>query len=190
MTERRLKSCVEHWPDCWSDGYDPRCCRFPKSCSCTTYPDGTPEEHLEPAPIEISPGAFMVVTEHLPANALETFVRARLDEREAEAYLAAEDTHRDWQQTGQSVYGNDRLVVSTMVGGAWSAVRHITANDPAHVLRDIAAKRDIVDAYASARRAYDEGPGFDLAVLESLEMTVQLLAAIDITHSDFRREWL
>lgn len=26
--------CVEAWPECQSGAYDPRCCRFPKSCSC------------------------------------------------------------------------------------------------------------------------------------------------------------
>jgi hypothetical protein len=30
----RDPSCVEAWPGCYSGGYDPRCCRFPKSCSC------------------------------------------------------------------------------------------------------------------------------------------------------------
>lgn len=31
---RRLKECVEAWPECAEGEYDPRCCRFPKSCSC------------------------------------------------------------------------------------------------------------------------------------------------------------
>jgi hypothetical protein len=26
--------CVAQWPDCQDGAYDPRCCRFPKSCSC------------------------------------------------------------------------------------------------------------------------------------------------------------
>lgn len=30
----RDPECVEAWPGCFSGGYDPRCCRFPKSCSC------------------------------------------------------------------------------------------------------------------------------------------------------------
>jgi hypothetical protein len=34
---RRIKACVEAWPDCETGLYDPRCCRFPKSCSCTIY---------------------------------------------------------------------------------------------------------------------------------------------------------
>lgn len=26
--------CVKAWPECETGMYDPRCCRFPKSCSC------------------------------------------------------------------------------------------------------------------------------------------------------------
>jgi hypothetical protein len=45
---RRLKSCVEQWPDCQEGEYNPRCCRFPKSCSCTVYHGSNPDEDLEP----------------------------------------------------------------------------------------------------------------------------------------------
>jgi hypothetical protein len=30
----RDPDCVAAWPDCVDGEYDPRCCRFPKSCSC------------------------------------------------------------------------------------------------------------------------------------------------------------
>ncbi len=30
----RLSACIERWPECASGAYDPRCCRFPKACSC------------------------------------------------------------------------------------------------------------------------------------------------------------
>lgn len=33
LRERRIRTCVEQWPECESGMYDPRCCRFPKSCS-------------------------------------------------------------------------------------------------------------------------------------------------------------
>jgi hypothetical protein len=33
----RLRACVEAWPDCHTFGYNPACCRFPKSCSCDVY---------------------------------------------------------------------------------------------------------------------------------------------------------
>jgi hypothetical protein len=29
--------CVEKWPECASGLYNPRCCRFPKSCSCENH---------------------------------------------------------------------------------------------------------------------------------------------------------
>lgn len=47
MSVRRLKECVENWPDCEEGQYHPSCCRFPKSCSCTIYPEGTADELLE-----------------------------------------------------------------------------------------------------------------------------------------------
>jgi hypothetical protein len=47
---RRLRECVERWPECESGAYDPRCCRFPKSCSCTSYPSTWTETDLEPRP--------------------------------------------------------------------------------------------------------------------------------------------
>ena len=34
---RRLKACVERWPDCETGAYSPACCRFPKSCSADIY---------------------------------------------------------------------------------------------------------------------------------------------------------
>lgn len=33
LRRRRLRFCVEQWAECESGLYDPRCCRFPKSCS-------------------------------------------------------------------------------------------------------------------------------------------------------------
>lgn len=36
MSAARLQECVQRWPECESGAYDPRCCRFPKSCSCTS----------------------------------------------------------------------------------------------------------------------------------------------------------
>lgn len=48
---RRLKACVEQWPDCESGAYHPDCCRFPKSCSATVYD----EELVSPADLEPCP---------------------------------------------------------------------------------------------------------------------------------------
>ncbi|WP_033338884.1 hypothetical protein [Catenuloplanes japonicus] len=45
---RRLKACVEAWPEAETGDYDPRCCRFPKSCSASVYAD----EHVTDADLE------------------------------------------------------------------------------------------------------------------------------------------
>lgn len=37
--------CVERWPECHEGGYDPRCCRFPKSCSCEVTDTERTREH-------------------------------------------------------------------------------------------------------------------------------------------------
>ena len=34
IPDSREPKCVERWPECENGGYDPSCCRFPKSCSC------------------------------------------------------------------------------------------------------------------------------------------------------------
>jgi hypothetical protein len=45
----RLRGCVERWPDCEEGSYNPSCCRFPKSCSCTIYdPARVTANDLEP----------------------------------------------------------------------------------------------------------------------------------------------
>lgn len=53
---RRLRSCVEAWPECHEGGYDPQCCRFPKSCSCDVYdPARVTDADLEPSPKSAEP---------------------------------------------------------------------------------------------------------------------------------------
>lgn len=52
---RRIKTCVENWPEAETGEYDPQCCRFPKSCSATVYPDGVSDDLLEPVARYTSP---------------------------------------------------------------------------------------------------------------------------------------
>lgn len=45
---RRIRACVENWPEAETGGYDPRCCRFPKSCSADVYdPERVSDDDLE-----------------------------------------------------------------------------------------------------------------------------------------------
>lgn len=53
VNTRRLRSCVEAWPEAHSGDYHPNCCRFPKSCSPHGYIQAVlagnlKEEDLEP----------------------------------------------------------------------------------------------------------------------------------------------
>lgn len=36
LHDNRDPDCVRKWPQCFSGEYDPKCCRFPKSCSAGT----------------------------------------------------------------------------------------------------------------------------------------------------------
>jgi hypothetical protein len=48
---RRLRACVETWPGAETGAYNPRCCRFPKSCSATVYdPELVTDDDLEERP--------------------------------------------------------------------------------------------------------------------------------------------
>lgn len=65
---RRFKTCVEAWSGCGDGEYDPRCCRFPKSCSPFPYPEAITagnitEADLEPAALAeptILPGGHVL----------------------------------------------------------------------------------------------------------------------------------
>lgn len=45
---RRLLACVQTWAQCAEGTFNPSCCRYPKSCSCTVYSDDIADELLEP----------------------------------------------------------------------------------------------------------------------------------------------
>ena len=34
IPDSRYRDCIERWPECESGCFDPRCCRWPKSCLC------------------------------------------------------------------------------------------------------------------------------------------------------------
>lgn len=52
LSTRRLKSCIEKWPDAEIGQYNPACCRFPKNCNPfgrieAVEAGNLREEHLE-----------------------------------------------------------------------------------------------------------------------------------------------
>ena len=67
----RLRACVEAWPDAHEGGYDPRCCRFPKSCSADVYdPAHVTAEDLE-CPAMTAPERVRPADEHTGTVALD-----------------------------------------------------------------------------------------------------------------------
>lgn len=55
LERRRLRECVDRWPGAETGEYDPRCCRFPKSCSADVYSD----EHVTDADLEPTRGGII-----------------------------------------------------------------------------------------------------------------------------------
>lgn len=112
---------------------------------------------------------------------LTAFVRARLDEDEA----AAQDPARVWP----GPWTADRCEVSDSGGVTvvrdeyhWGPMPHIARHDPARVLRDIAAKRAILDR--CVRWECDEMTAGML-----IEDVLAHLATAWSGHPDYRDEW-
>jgi hypothetical protein len=77
-------------------------------------------------------------------------------------------------------------VVSEAVGD------HIARHDPARALREVAAKRAIVEAYRQSRDILmDNRETWDLvrAAVGAQRVTVTRLAAVWSDHPDYRAEW-
>jgi hypothetical protein len=135
---------------------------------------------------------------------LIAFVKARLEEDEA---TAKEACAGPWH--------TDRSVLPGL-GGAWTVdaldggpvfinfaatdddVAHVARHDPARVLREVAAKRAIVDDYRRARDASQNATGAELdtpgyaavsGAWAALKVCVTLLAAAWPDHPDYRQEW-
>lgn len=119
------------------------------------------------------------------ADDLLAFLRARLEEDE-QAALAAKPG--PWHADGGSVYATHWI--DEVVDYSESA-EHIARHDPARVLADVAAKRQVVDRYERAmanRRAHPD----DLATagaLLALHGVVQLLVLPFRDHPDFDAAW-
>ncbi|GAA5052936.1 hypothetical protein HNP84_001404 [Thermocatellispora tengchongensis] len=120
------------------------------------------------------------------AAELIAFLRARLDEDERDARLAATSPHGRrwwWHGPGQRVKSaeprDDVARVDPLVGP------HIARHDPGRALEAVEAQRRLL---AQTIEPYAAAPGFggagDLAWLQ-----LRLLALPYADHSDYREEW-
>ncbi len=130
----------------------------------------------------------------MSADDLVTFLLERLNEDERDA----RETHRegcDSLPVSRSCCGDDDCYCEDYTGPCDCGV-------PTRVLREVAAKRAIVDLHREARAALDDAhsrlstkagwPDWGDAVEreeESLEIAVTTVAAIYADHPDYRQEW-
>ena len=110
---------------------------------------------------------------------LVAFLRARVAEDEARARSAAESYGDRWTADASGgVRGSIEYV--SVIGEPGSPDDYVARHDPARVLREVDAKRRIVDRYAWLREHGDTG---DAAWI------LPLLAAAYADHPDYREEW-
>lgn len=123
---------------------------------------------------------------------LVAFLRARLAEGEGIARAAAKKVsvppndgmrwRRDWDtvHTAPSDPPGPRTKVADCGHGGGDLTAHIVEWDPARVLREVEAKRRLVDRYAWLCEHGDTG---------NAAWVLPLLATTYADHPDYRREW-
>lgn len=78
---------------------------------------------------------------------LIAFLRARLDDDEAAARVAAALTRSPWTTEGSTVMCGDGLPVAGIEDGESATAAHIARWDPVRVLAEVDAKRRILDLH-------------------------------------------
>jgi Family of unknown function (DUF6221) len=115
--------------------------------------------------------------------ALIAFLRVRADEDEAVAKAAADS-------------GGNEMWFTKEAASAWfdtQVAAHVIRFDPSRVLREVAARRKIINAYESAATADRYSLSLDAAPIDhyqsGLEVAVRALAAVDAAHPDYKPAW-
>lgn len=139
MGERRIKACVEAWPECSEGEYNPACCRFPKSCSCDIYNDGIDPALLEDPPTEHHVGTLDLSGE---GNRAEERLPNNIDPQAVEAATRAhiERAGWDWDELGNDQHEHEAakavLLADMRVAlrAAYPAIRQQVAEEIAVML--------------------------------------------------------
>lgn len=152
---------------------------------------------------------------------IREFIAARLGEYEATARAAAEADPAPWTAETTDELGSSRgtryrddhgfgVVIAADDVPLWDTegssalcmtaptARHVAAHDPARVLADVAAKRQILDAYDRTVARFGDvlnspaDTDTDASAFSArahMHLTLRLLAAIDEDHPDFNPAW-
>ncbi len=115
---------------------------------------------------------------------LVQFLRARLDEDERQARAAMIYQDASWRvetsgiittSSETDVYTDDRELAE-----------HIARHDPARVLAEVEARREVVRL---AERAHDYHETFMNGFAAAMEGALRLFAQAHANHPDYREEW-
>jgi hypothetical protein len=120
---------------------------------------------------------------------LVAFLRARLDEDEQVARDAGAEAWRKAERPSIWVTRADGPVAQTK---DFEDAAHIARHDPARVLRDVEAKRRIIDLHAPRHADdYERWGTSDCVACYDLTpcRTVRLLALPYADHPDYREHW-
>lgn len=131
---------------------------------------------------------------------LVTFLRARLDEDEQLARLAADDARGmglsydepvRWRNGDGNLYLDGGYGSGIAVGGYGcqigdEVVDHIARHDPARVRQEVDAKRAIIDLHVD-RAECTRCERFDDELYPC--DTLKFLASVYTDHQDYRKEW-
>ncbi|MGH3222260.1 MAG: DUF6221 family protein [Streptosporangiaceae bacterium] len=123
------------------------------------------------------------------------FLAARLDEDEAAAKACQAPS--PWKAADQEW---DHWIITDATGDvviydegtpSLEEAAHIARHDPARVLRDVAADRKLLAAYAHALTADFgiTGEPYDAGWAEALELAVKIRAARFGDHPDYQKQW-
>ena len=119
------------------------------------------------------------------------FIRARLDEEESAARGAyGNNWHDDVEDREKSwVCAEDMHLAEA----DHATAHHMALHDPARVLREIAAKRSVLDMALTEQEAGDRyGAGFNEASEgwhDVQEHVLKQLASAHADHTDYQQEW-
>ncbi|MEU9400573.1 DUF6221 family protein [Streptomyces sp. NPDC048242] len=124
---------------------------------------------------------------------LVQWLPAQLDEEERIARAAAEETHPEWSpgdknlssQVSTAEYG-DPVVVGPWDYLDWDVRQHIAVHDPARVLREIEAKRELLRL---AERARDYPETFMNGFASAAEQVLRRFALAYADRPGYREEW-
>ncbi|MEU3527533.1 DUF6221 family protein [Streptomyces sp. NPDC038707] len=119
---------------------------------------------------------------------LVEFLRARLDEDEQIAGVAAglqADPENGWGVSGHAITPHIGVVHED------EARMHIARHDPARVLREADAKRQVIREWEDARATAeaDQGDVSARVALLAFTITLSALASVYADHPDYREEW-